>query len=181
MRVHSKVAVALAVALALASGAAGEARPQVIHLTSEDIFPDELCEIPGTSATHFLGNFKLLADGTFLQTSNFKQVFTAAGSGKQVAISGVEQVTGPFDPVDNGDGTITQTFTFKGMPEKLSIPNGPTLSRDVGNVTVAITFEVQPDGSLAFLSQEAIDENGPHPELKSGGTLFCDVIVPELT
>lgn len=182
MRSVFTVVALVSAVLALSNGAtAGGTKPQVIHLASSDTFPDVLCGIPGTSSTRFLGNFKIFADGTFLQTSNFKQVFTAAGTGKQVTISGVEQVGGPFEPVDNGDGTITQTFTFKGLPEKLSIPNGPTLTRDAGSVTVGITFELLPDGTLTFLSQDPIDEHGPHPELESGGTLFCDVITPQVT
>jgi hypothetical protein len=181
MRTLATLTVVAALALALSCGAvAGGARPQVVHFTSSDTFPDELCGIPGTSSTHFLGDFKFFADGTFLQSSNFSQLFTAASNGRQVEIAGVEQVRGPFDPVDNGDGTITQTYTFNGLPEKLSLPNGRTLTRDAGTATVAITFAVEPDGRLQFLSQQPLDVDGPHPELGSGGTLFCDLIVAAL-
>ena len=79
---------------------------------------------------------------TFLSTGNFDETFTADGSGKQVLSSGVEQVTGPFNPTNNGNGTITETFTFKGLPMKVKIPNGPTLVRDAGNVTEAITSTI---------------------------------------
>jgi hypothetical protein len=146
-----------------------------------DSFSDELCGIMGTSTTRFVGDFKLFADGTFLSTSNFREVFTADSNGKQVVNSGVEQVTGPFNPTDNGDATITETFTFKGLPVKLSIPNGPTSIRDAGNATVAITFQLNPDGSVGgFVSQTVLVENGPHPTLDND-SLFCNVVVAALS
>jgi hypothetical protein len=176
------VGLAAGVLMALtASSAVAAPIVQQFHFTSSDTFPDELCGISGTSTTNFVGNFKLFADGTFLSTSNFRQVFTADSTGKQVLISGVEQVTGPFNPTNNGDGTITQTFTFKGLPVKLSIANGPTLVRDAGNVTVAVTFLINPDGSRGdFVSQTVLAEKGPHPSLDNG-ELFCDAIVPALS
>ena len=170
-------------AFAVALPGTGIAAAPVAHFhigPISDTFPDELCGIPGTSSIRFLDNHTIYADGTFLDTSNFRQVFTADGTGKQVQFAGVEQVTGPFNPIDNGDGTITQTFTFKGLPVKLSIPNGPTLVRDAGNATEAITFRVEPDGSLEFVSETVLGEKGPHPVLDNDA-VFCDVVVSALT
>src|SRR5262249_19160995 len=133
---------------------------------SSDTFPDSLCGVDGRSSTRFVGTLKLYADGTFLNTNNFRNTFTADATGKQVEISGVEQVTGPFDSTDNGDGTITQTFVFKGSPNKIKLPNGPVLVLEAGNATVAITFQLEPDGSRGpFVSQTALEEHGPHPLL----------------
>ena len=177
------VAIAMSVVLASTASSASSARLIVNEHTGpvSASFADELCGITGTSTTRFVGNFKLFADGTFLSTSNFSQVFTADETGKQVANSGVEQVTGPFDPTINADGTITQTFTFKGLPVKLSIPNGPTLVRDAGSATVAITFLLNPDGSRGdFVSQSVLVENGPHPSLDDDA-LFCSVVASALT
>jgi len=121
------------------------------------------------------------ADGTFLDTSRLRQVFTSDSTGKQVQISAVGQVSGLDEPIDNGDGTITFINTFKGLPEKLSIRNGPTLSRDAGSVTIATTFLVELDGSVTLVSRTASGEKGPHPDLDSGFEAFCSVIVPALT
>src|ERR1043166_7569252 len=109
------------------------------HIRFTDTFPDELCDIPGTSTIRVVDNFRLFADGTFLDTSRFDQVFTAEETGKQVQISAAGQISGPFDPIDNGDGTITFVTTFIGLPERLSIPGGPTLSLDAGTVTISTT------------------------------------------
>ena len=95
-------------------------------------------------------------------------------------VSGVEQVTGPFDPTDNGDGTITQTFVFKGSPMKVSLAHGPVLVRDAGRATVAITFELNPDGSRGRVPLPSVTaERGPHPMLDDDA-LFCQTVVAAL-
>ena len=174
-------ALASLVALAVAAGAAGGPPVDNEHFGPDyETFPDSLCGIDGTSSTRFVGNFKLYADGTFLSTSNFRQTFTSVATGKQVDVSGVEQVTGPFDPTDNGDGTITQTFVFKGSPMKVSLAHGPVLVRDAGRATVAITFELNPDGSRGpFLSSTVTAQHGPHPMLDDDA-LFCQTVVAAL-
>jgi len=179
-----KLALVLAGALALtiaASGTASAAAPIVNeHSRFTDTFPDQLCDIQGTSTISVVDNFKLYADNTFLDTTNFRQVFTAE-NGKSVLIFAADQTSGPADPIQNADGTITFITTFKGLPEKLSVPGGPTLSRDAGVVTLATTFLPLPNGDLQFVSQPVSGEHGPHPELDSGLQLFCDVLIPALT
>jgi hypothetical protein len=151
------------------------------HDRFTDTFPGQFCGIPGTSSITVVDNFKLYADGTFRDTALFRNIFTATASGKQVEIFSANQTRGIDEPIDNGDGTVTFVATFKGIPEKLSIFHGPTLLRDAGNVTVATTFRVNPDGSLTLLSRDVSSEKGPHPDLDSGFEAFCDVLVPALT
>lgn len=170
-------------ALAVALPGSGVAAKPIVneHSRFTDTFPDEICGIAGTSTIEVVDNFKLYDDGTFLDTARVRQVFTADESGKQVQISSAGQVSGPDEPIDNGDGTITFINTFKGVPEKLSILNGPTLLRDAGNVTIAQTFFVEPNGDLTFVSRTVSDEKGPHPDLDSGFEAFCNVLAPALT
>jgi len=179
-----KLALVLAGALALtiaASGTASAAAPIANeHSRFTDTFPDQICDIQGTSTISVVDNFKLYADNTFLDTSRFRQVFTA-GNGKSVVIFAAGQVTGPNDPIQNADGTITFINTFKGLPEKLSILHGPTLSRDAGVVTIATTFLPVPGGEDQLVSQTASGQHGPHPDLDSDFELFCNVLIPALT
>jgi hypothetical protein len=185
-RTRSTAALA-ALTIAAGAGLAGLAGPAHAaapivneHTSSTDTFPDAVCDIPGTSTINVVDNFKLYADGTFRDTSRFRQVFTAE-NGKSVVIFSAGQVTGPNDPIQNADGTITFINTFKGLPEKLSIAGGPTLSRDAGVVTLAQTFRELPNGDLEFISETVSGEHGPHPDLASGFELFCDVLTPALT
>jgi hypothetical protein len=173
----------MAVLAATAFGASAAAPVDIEHFgPATDSNPqDDLCGVPGASTSRFVGNLKVYADGTFLSTGNFDEAFTAQATGKAVFVSGVEQVTGPFTPTNSGNGTMTQTFVFKGLPMKVSIANGPTLVRDAGNATVAITFAVEPDGSRGpVLSQTVLIQHGPHPQLDSD-PVFCNTVVAALS
>jgi hypothetical protein len=172
---------ALLIALVLPASGGAARIVSHFHGTFSDAFPDNLCGIDGTSVLNGMDDIQVFADNTMKDEFLFKQVFTAAASGKSVRIFAATQISNLVNPIDNGDGTITFITTFKGLPEKLVIPNGPVLSRDAGVVTFATTFFVNPDGSLTFVSQTFSGEKGPHPDLDSGFALFCDVIVPALT
>src|SRR5262249_33667104 len=150
------------------------------HTGSTETFRDKVCGIRGTSVINAVDNFKLYADGTFRDTSRFRQVFTAK-NGKAVVIFSAGQVTGLNDPIQNADGTITFINTFKGLPEKLSIAGGPTLSRDAGMAIIVTTFRPLFNGDLKFVAQTVSGEHGPHPDLDSGFAVFCKVLIPALT
>jgi hypothetical protein len=179
-----KLALVLAGALALTIGASGGASAAAPidneHTSSTETFEDQVCDIPGTSTINIVDNFKLYADGTFRDTSRFRQVFTAE-NGKSVVIFAAGQVTGLNDPIQNADGTVTFINTVKGLPEKLSILHGPTLSRDAGVVTITTTLRPLGDDEFDFVSQTFSGEHGPHPDLESGFEVFCDVLIPALT
>jgi hypothetical protein len=116
-----KLALVLAGALALtiaASGGASAAAPTVNeHTRSTETFPEEICGVPGTSTLSVVENFKLFADGTFLDTISSREVFTAQ-NGKSVVISVDRQASGPAEPIQNADGTITFITTYKGATGK---------------------------------------------------------------
>jgi hypothetical protein len=172
---------ALALTLVVSSGAFAAAPLVNEHNRFTDTFPDEFCGIPGTSTVSVVDNFKLYADGTFRDTSVVRQVFTATESGKSVMVFAAGQVTGLDEPIQNPDGTVTFINTFKGLPEKLSIPGGPTLSLDAGVVTITTTLRPLGDDEFELVSQTFSGEHGPHPDLESDFELFCEVVVPALT
>jgi hypothetical protein len=147
------------------------------HGTFSETFPDNICGIDGTSVVNGMDNIQVFADGTFKDQFRQNLVFTSAATGKSVLIFVAQQFTAA-GPIDNGDGTVTFTFTFKGLPEKLKLPNGTVLSRDAGFVTFNDTFDAT---SGDFLGETISPENGPHPDLDSSFAVFCDVIVPALS
>ena len=146
------------------------------HGTFSDTFQDNVCGIDGTTVVSGMDNIQVFADGTFKDEFRQNYVFTSSATGKSVLLFVAQQFvgTGPFD---NGDGTITFVSTFKGMPQKLKIPNGPTLSRDAGYITLIQTFD---EATGELISQVISPNRGPHPSL-ADPDLFCDVIVPALT
>ncbi|HKD33447.1 MAG TPA: hypothetical protein VKB73_08260 [Gaiellaceae bacterium] len=147
------------------------------HDSFKDNFPDNVCGIDGTTALSVVANVQVFADGTFKLELNQDQLFTSAATGKSVLISfHAQQVNA--GPIDNGDGTITFVTTFKGLPERIKLPNGPVLSRDAGFIGFNDTFDAT---TGAFLGETVSPNNGPHPDADSGFTLFCDVIVPAVS
>jgi hypothetical protein len=151
------------------------------HEQFSGLFPGSYCDIEGTSDFQLVGNFTEYSDGTFSNRFSATETFTATTSQKSIVIRTAVQFTRRSTPTDNGDGTITFVVTFNGLFEQLRIPNGPVLSIDAGEVTLANTFAVDEDGNFTFLSTTIEALHGPHPEIVSDGTLFCDVVVPALT
>jgi hypothetical protein len=87
--------------------------------------------------------------------------------------------------VDNGDGTITLRTAVTGVPEKLRMSDGTVAIKDVGRVVFVTVLDyngtptdVEDD---VFISQTIESISGPHPDLESDFTLFCEVLVPTLT
>ncbi|MGE5435382.1 MAG: hypothetical protein ACM3S3_11410 [Candidatus Doudnabacteria bacterium] len=178
-RLFVVVALFASVSLALmASSAASAPLVDRFHGTFSDTFPDNVCGIDGTTALDVVANGQEFADGTFKSELRSNQVFTSAATGKSVLLFVADQFVAPVVPIDNGDGTLTFTETRKGLMEKLKLPNGTVLSRDAGLVTINDTFDTTTGD---FLGTTISPENGPHPDLDSGFTLFCDVIVPALS
>jgi hypothetical protein len=140
--------------------------------------PSDQCGIPGTIVDRQWGNVQLFADGTSKTEMKETYVFTSSLTGKSVEGHLTEQLTTNAAPVDNGDGTISFYFAFKGLELQLKLPNGPVLARDAGPVTFVQTFDSVTGDFVSFM---VADEKGPHPFVDSDFELFCDVIVPALS
>jgi hypothetical protein len=166
-------------ALLLASLAPSAAAARIVehfHGTFSDTYAGNICGIGGTIVVSGMDNIQVFADGTFKDQFRLNLVFTSAATGKSVLLFNANQFVGK-GPVDNGDGTISFYSTFKGLPEKLKLPNGRVLLRDAGFVTFIDTFDAT---TGEYLGTVTSPEHGPHPDLDSGFELFCDVIVPAL-
>jgi hypothetical protein len=148
------------------------------HDSGTDTFADNICGIAGTSTVRFVDNFQAFADNTFKDQFTAQQTFTSAATGKSILFHVAQQASGPNEPVDNGDGTITFTVVFKGLPEQIKLPNGRMLTRDAGTVTQFQTFDA---ATGDFISRTVAGEHGPHPDLDSDFAVFCEAVVPALS
>jgi hypothetical protein len=170
--------VALVTALAVLPASALGAKPvEQFHDHFTESFSDEICGIPVDVDLVVTDNFFLYADESFKDTSSFSSTVTNPLNGKSVVISSAGLVSGPAPIVDEEAGTITFLTSFKGLPEKIQTASGPVLLRDAGFVTFADTFDLE---TGEFISSE-ITVKGPHPELDSDFTLFCEVVSEALT
>jgi hypothetical protein len=170
------VGVLLLMSLVAASSAGAAPLVDRFHGTFSETNPDDsLCGISGSSVTSGMDNIQVFADGTFQDEFRLTYVFTAE-NGKSVELLVANQFTGT-GPTDNGDGTVTFTSTFKGIPERWKITNVPTLIIDVGFVTFTDVVNL----TTGEVTTTIDPENGPHPELDSDFTLLCSLLVPALT
>ena len=173
-------ATVLACVTAATGLAAGSTQVTQISFTK----PSNVCGISGTTVGHGTNVFRDTGDGTSFMNFHFVGVFTAADTGKSTTLSfaGPQTQTSPA-MIDAQAGTVTITTTYGGLFEKLSITQGPTLSRDAGTVTLIDVYEYTGDPSDPVgdsISETVSGLHGPHPDLLSGFTVFCDVVVPYL-
>ncbi len=142
------------------------------------------CGIATTDVVKFADNFTPIvvdANGNLLQfkDTGWFQVIATAANGKSVTVESAGLTTAVATP--NGDGTFTAILNNIGLPEKISTTNGPTLTRDAGNVSRIFigTFDAQHNFIVSSVTIASVA--GPHPELASGFTLFCQVVTAALT
>ena len=177
-RVLPFAAAVLAASVLAGTGVAGAT--QVVHFSDPPV-PAELCGVSGTITVHGTSVFRETSEG-FFASGTFWADFVA-DTGKSATIFAAGPTTGTAPVIDEEAGTVTFYTTFRGLPEKLSITNGPTLTRDAGTVTFVDVFEYtgDPENPVGdFISSDLADIHGPHPDLLSNFEVFCDVLEPYL-
>ena len=174
---------AIVTVLACVTAATGLAAgsTQVTHFSFTK--PSNVCGFSGTTAGHGTLVFRDTGNGTYFMSETFFGVFTADnGKSTTLSFAGPIKQTSPL-VIDEQAGTVTIVTTTGGLYERLSITHGPTLSRDAGIFTAVDVFEYTGDPSNPvgdFISETLSGLHGPHPDLLSGFSVFCDVVGPYL-
>ena len=174
---------AIATVLACVTAATGLAARSTEVERFSATFPDDVCGFSGTTTARRTSVFRDTGNGTYFINLTFSAVFTADnGRSATLSFHGPEKQTSP-SVIDEQAGTVTIMTTYGGVFERLSITRGPTLTRDAGIVTLVEVWEYtgDPADPLGDLISETVSGlHGPHPELLSGFSLFCDVLGPYL-
>jgi hypothetical protein len=174
---------AIATVLACVTAATGLAAGSTKVEHFSDTFPVNECGVSGTLAVHGTSVFRDTGNGTYFVNYTFFGVFTADNE-KSATVSYAGPVKQTSSPViDDQAGTVTIMTTYGGLFQKLSITGGPTLIRDAGPVTFVDVYEYTGDPNDPvgdFISGTLSGIHGPHPDLLSGFSLFCDVLGPYL-
>ncbi|HWD45792.1 MAG TPA: hypothetical protein VHM23_19135 [Actinomycetota bacterium] len=153
-----------------------------------ETFEEDLCGIPVITTIDIIENlkvrlgkngfplFKTTGPGTFTSTN------PATGKSVVETFSGA---TKDLSVVDNGDGTITVRTAITGVAQEVTLSDGTVAIKDVGRVVVATVLDYNgtptDTSDDEFISQTIESISGPHPNLESNFTLFCEVVVPALT
>ncbi|HJU68546.1 MAG TPA: hypothetical protein VJ650_09910 [Gemmatimonadaceae bacterium] len=140
--------------------------------------PSEICGIPVELDFVAMNNYFLHEDGSVSLTTSGSTTITNPANGNSVVISFAGHRPSAAPILDAETGILTFVSTFKGLSQKLQTANGPVLVRDAGIITIVEKFHYD---TGTFLSSEIIVNKGPHPESESDFTLFCEVVLSELT
>jgi hypothetical protein len=173
------VAVAVALAVAVPTGLAAGST-QVTHVSFTK--PSNVCGFSGTTVGSGTTVLRDPGNGTSFMNMNFRGVFTA-DNGRSTTLSFAGPITQTSLVIDQQAGTVTTVTTTAGLFERLSITHGPTLSRDAGIFTAVdvYTYTGDPNNPVGdFISETLSDLHGPHPDLLSDFSVFCDVVGPAL-
>ncbi len=183
------LSVLLACGLLLAIVRPAAAQPlERSHEHIVETFPGEVCDIPVTITVDIINNIneRLAKSGfpLFQSTGPGTITITNPATGKSITTRFTGAVK-DLTVVDNGDGTITVRTAFTGIPEEVRLPDGTVAIKDVGRVVFATVLDyngtpTDVDDDV-FISQSIESISGPHPDLESDFTLFCEVVVPALT
>ena len=183
------LSVLLACGLLLAMIQPAAAQPiERSHEHIVETFSDVVCDIPVTITVDIIENIhvRLAKSGfpLFQSTGPGTTTITNPETGKSVTVRFTGAVK-DLTVVDNGDGTITVRTAVTGVPSEVRLSDGTVAFKDVGRVVFASVIDyngtptdVEDD---VFISQTIESVSGPHPELESGFTLFCEVVAPALT
>jgi hypothetical protein len=161
--------------------------PEVFHENFDETFEEELCGIFVTGHAQGVNTFRIFFDREgneirVLDSGRGVITWTNPENGKSVSLSFAGSFQG--SAVENPDGTVTFTDTVVGMPENIFVSPHESLVRDVGRVTFVTTVDFgdpeDPEDDVVISSEIAFLA-GPHPELESDFTLFCEVITAALT
>jgi hypothetical protein len=153
-----------------------------------ETFDDVVCDIPVTVTVDIIDNIhvRLAKSGfpLFQATGRGTATITNPATGKSIT----QRFTGAVKDltvVDNGDGTITVRTAVTGIPSEVRLSDGTVAFKDVGRVVFVTVLDYNDTPTDTeddeFISQTIESVSGPHPELESGFTLFCEVAVPALT
>jgi hypothetical protein len=175
------LAIATVVACGTAATGLAAGSTQVTHISFTK--PSNVCGFSGTTAAHGTLVFRDTGNGTYFMSKTFFGVFTADnGKSTTLSFAGPIKQTSPL-VIDEQAGTVTIMTTTAGLYERLSITHGPTLSRDAGIFTAVDVFKYTGDPNNPvgdFISETLSDLHGPHPDLLSDFSVFCDVVGPYL-
>jgi hypothetical protein len=182
---RASVPLALATLLVLVSAqVAAAAKPFHDKFTEDVTFSENLCGIspttgiPVTTHVQVRGNFLAFEDH-FVDLSQIRVTWTNAdGDWLELFVAGRFFVTEEL----SGD-ILTVAFTASGIQERIRSTEGLTAAFDRGRISVRQVIDLNDPENFeddVLVSFEVLFVAGPHPELDSDFTLFCEVVTDVL-
>jgi hypothetical protein len=170
MRSLISLALGSVLVLTLGVGSVLAAGPDHQMISGSDTDPD-FCGTGQSVDVTFRGVFNGWGDKAYGHISNtwtnpdngVSVVDSFSGGGKSLGV------------IDDGDGAYTIVRNRQGLPEQLRLANGPLLTLDAG----LLIFYDHFDADDNYLGTDVV-VRGPHPDVDSGFTLWCEVMIEAL-
>jgi hypothetical protein len=160
--------------LALVVPAAAVAAERIHERISGSEAVDDFCGSGKTIDVEFQGVQTVwLGDDFEKLTVQIQYRLTNPLNGNSVREHGAGQALVKF--IEDEDGGLTVIGSNRGMVEHIKLANGGLLTRDVGLLRFVDHFDA--DGN--YLGSD-VEVRGPHPELDSDFTLYCEVMAEAL-
>ena len=178
MRRMLRVATTVGLLASTLAGPASAASPilERFHDTVDETFPENLCGIDVMTHVEGVVNGKLALArvGEPRFQAAVSVTVTSENTDDDVLVTRVAGLNAKdLLVIDNEDGTVTATYTFRGLAERMTTGPGRAITMDVG----VITFTTRFDASTGEAISDSTDfVAGPHPEADSGFELFCEVV-----
>lgn len=164
-----------AVLTAISVSGVAAARVDGFHDSFDNTFEATICDVDVTVHETAVVNGNITTDRQghllFLVTAAYDATWTnAAGDWISQSVRGVNAKD--ISVVDDPNGGFTVTFGFVGVPEWFRDSSGATISRDVGRIVFAESF----DANDNFLGRTTVSVAGPHPEAAADGEFVCQIV-----
>src|SRR5262245_53919929 len=169
--VHACLLAVLVTALTVSGVAA--AHVETFHDRFDNTFDATICDVDLTIHEAGRINGNVMTDRhdheLFQVTAAYRATWTNA-DGDWISVSTYGTNAKDVSVVDEPDGGVTVTFAFNGVPLWFRDSSGATISKDVGRIVFADSFDA--DGN--FVGRTTVAVAGPHPAADDDPT--CQIV-----
>jgi hypothetical protein len=145
----------------------------------DDTFTETVCGVDVTTHNVGHGNFTLRDQpGNALplsqQSVNVTTTWTDE-SGDSISITTTGLSAKDVSITQSGD-LFTFTYAYAGSPEVIRDGQGKVISKDVGHLVFADTWDFSDPENPVFVGSVTVQLAGPHPEADSNFELLCQIV-----
>lgn len=170
------IAAGLLVSLAATPALAASPILERFHDRVDETFPENLCGIAVMTHVEGVvnGKFALARVGEPRFQAAVSLTWTSRNTAGDVLVFQVAGLNAKdLLVIEHADGTISATYSFRGLAEKLGTGPGRAISMDVGVITFTTRFDPDTEEEISTSTDFV---GGPHPEADSGFELFCEIV-----
>ena len=158
---------------AIAPGSAFGTQPAHVQDRIMDSFAADVCGISVEVDINARVNVLVYADGAIKDLTTIHITYINPANSQSIIYSAFGPVDAPAPIIDEQARTLTIMPLYRGLSQQIREAHGPLLLRDAGILQQTTVLDLD---TFQAISSEISILRGPHPDVESGFTLFCDVL-----